>query len=85
MTAAPYEVAKVLTRILIAEHGMNDTVAARVEVRNYVINFMRDAIREAYMDAAHIAEECEVCLEPDDMFGNKQIAAAIRSRISEGT
>lgn len=77
MTADPYEVAKVLTRILIAEHGMNDTVAARVEVRNYVINFMRDAIREAYEDAAKIAEEGEVFCEHGC---NERIAAAIRER-----
>jgi hypothetical protein len=39
--------------------------------------------REAYEDAARIAENCEVTLDGDDPFGNLQIAAAIRARALE--
>jgi hypothetical protein len=38
------------------------------------------AYREGLEDAAGIAEACEVTLNGDDLFGNLQIAAAIRAK-----
>lgn len=52
-------------------------------IRGGMLQAHAEGYAKAIEDAVRVAENCEVVLTPDDMFGNAQIAAAIRQLKAE--